>query len=85
MRQRAPGVPGNSLKGSTLTYLDSLGLSISTGTVAQKVPGTYREELNCLVSGEGLEGQLSPRQDVTEAIILLLSPLPTELAGGCCI
>lgn len=36
-----------------LTCLNSLTLSSREGTVAQKAPGTYKEELNYLAQGEG--------------------------------
>ena len=34
-------------------------LSSREGAAVQKVPGTYRDKLNCLASGQGLEGPLS--------------------------
>lgn len=37
---------------------DELPQSSSAGTAVQKVSGTYGKELNCLASGQGLEGQL---------------------------
>ena len=46
----------------TYSLTDSLTLSSSTGAVARKAPETYKEEPNCLASGQGLEGQLSPRE-----------------------
>lgn len=59
--------PRRSLKGptrgltTTCASMGSLALSSSTGAAAQKVPGTHREELSCLASGEGLKGQLISR------------------------
>lgn len=41
-------VPGVLLKG---LCTDSLALSSSTETAAQKAPGTYRKELNSLAEG----------------------------------
>ena len=63
MRQRASGVPGIPFKGPMpgLTQTYSLILSSRAGAAAQKMPESYREELNCLPLGLGSEEQLSPR------------------------
>lgn len=44
----------------SLTY--SLALGSGAGAVAQGALGAYGEELTCLASGLGLEGQCPPRQ-----------------------
>ena len=55
---------------------DGLPLSSYTGAAAQKAPGTHGEKLNCLASGQRLEGQTKV---LTEATVPL-SSLPRYLA-----
>ena len=45
-------------------YTDLLGLTLSSSATvaAQKAPGTYGEELNCLASGREPKGQTPPRK-----------------------
>ena len=65
------------------TNLASFALSSSIVATAWKAPGIYREELNCLASGQSWEGQFFPHTKVlTEAIVPFMSPSSTELAGG---
>lgn len=58
------------LKGS---YTDLLtdGHTASTGAAARKVAGVYGEELNCVDSGQELEGQLSSRQNCWQKALFL--------------
>lgn len=66
--------PGICLRSHTQTYTDSLAESPYWGS-SSKLPGTYKEEMNCLAPGQGLYGQLS--DVLSEAIVPLLStPLP---------
>lgn len=58
------------LKGlNAQTYL----LTDSLGAAAQKVTGTDGEEVSCLSSGRELEGQLSCRQEMADALLLCCS------------
>ena len=57
---------------------DSLTLNSSARAAAQMAPETYREELNCLALGQGLEGQLSPKHEHWKSYsVPLLIPSPT--------
>lgn len=51
-------VQASSSRAHAQSHLQTLPLSSSEGTVVWKVPVTYEEEMNCLVSGPELEGQL---------------------------
>ena len=64
-------------------YSDSLPLSSKAVTAAQKTPGTYREELNHLASGQELEGGAAfcQKKSAGKAIVPLMGPLSTKLAG----
>ena len=62
----------------TETYSDSLALSHSTGAAAQRMPGTYGESLNCLSSGQEMEGQLSSRQKCSQRPLFLWWALPPQ-------
>ena len=58
--------------------MDLLVLSSSAEAATGKTPGIYREELNCLASGRGLEGaDFSQTEVLAEAI----TPLLTQPAG----
>ena len=80
MRRRTTGVLGILLKGPTHTLTRTL--SSSTGAASQKAPGTYGEELKCMVSRNELEGQLSPGRVLAEAIVPFLTPPITKTAIG---
>lgn len=64
--------------------MDSLTLNSSTGAgaaaAARKAPETYREEVNCLASWQGLGGAaFSQTEELAETIVPLLSSPPTQL------
>ena len=54
--------------------INSLPLSSSTGAADEKASGRYKEELACLESEWGLEGQLSPRQKCWQILLFLVEP-----------
>ena len=64
MGQKAEEVADFLLSGPRMGLLSDrlMHPSSSFEAAAQKALGTYREELSCLASGQGLEEQLSIRQ-----------------------
>ena len=64
--------------------MDSFNLGSSSGEEAQKVLGMYAEELNYLVLGQGLEGQLSPRQKCWKKPFSLLRTTPVPACKHRC-
>ena len=70
------------LKGLCTDLPDTFPVSSSAGGAAQKVPGTYREELNCLSSEKDLGGDsfIPDRSDGRDHDFFA-EPFPTQLAG----
>lgn len=77
VRQRATGDPCKPKH--AFTYLQTLSLSSRVKTAMQKVPRTLEKKINCLASGQGLEGQLSLDKS---PIVPLLSPPYTQPTGA---
>ena len=57
------------------------GSKLQVGTAAQKMPETYGEELNCLLSGHRLEEQISPRLKCQQVPLFLCWALPHKAWG----
>lgn len=59
VRQKEPENSDAPLKGPThrLTHMQTFALGSSGGSAGQEAQETYEERLNCVVLGQGLEGQ----------------------------